>query len=160
MIAESDVAKDVELVADSALEEYLGLKMLAGETEISPKAFPEAQNFDVLCDAIQKVTSIKATYDTDEAFWTDSELDRFKGTSNKYEYYVVNGLEVDSIEAYKALITKKIKNDERLIIIRYVSVVDQEQLVNTTVEVFYSIAEDKLDNARMGGLGNYTILAY
>lgn len=50
------VANEVKINADSALEEYLAAEMINAKEEISIKAFPEAQNFEVLIDAMQKVT--------------------------------------------------------------------------------------------------------
>lgn len=50
-----DVIKDVKVNADSALEEYLALSMIDAKTEIPLGAFPEAQNFETLSDALQKV---------------------------------------------------------------------------------------------------------
>ncbi|GGF73734.1 hypothetical protein GCM10010912_18690 [Paenibacillus albidus] len=41
--------------ADSALEEYLALNLIGGQTEISLKAFPEAQNARALVDVVEKV---------------------------------------------------------------------------------------------------------
>ena len=50
------VSKDIKINADSALEEFLAIKIINGDTKISLKAFPEAQNFDTLTDIIQEVT--------------------------------------------------------------------------------------------------------
>lgn len=50
-----EVTSEVEVNADSALEEYLALSMIDAKNEISLSAFPEAQNFDSLSDALQKV---------------------------------------------------------------------------------------------------------
>lgn len=46
---------DVPVNADSALEEYLALHLIEGNSVISLKAFPEAQNFDTLTDVFGKV---------------------------------------------------------------------------------------------------------
>jgi Transglutaminase-like superfamily len=50
-----EVAKDLEINAKSALEEYLALKLIGAEKEISLEAFPEAQNFTTIEDAFKKV---------------------------------------------------------------------------------------------------------
>lgn len=46
---------DIMINADSALEEVLAKNLIAGQKEISLKAFPEAQNFTTLEDAFKKV---------------------------------------------------------------------------------------------------------
>lgn len=45
----------IQVNADSALEEYLALHLLNGVTAISMEGFPEAQNFEVITDTLQKV---------------------------------------------------------------------------------------------------------
>ncbi|PLS18850.1 hypothetical protein CVD28_00165 [Bacillus sp. M6-12] len=54
-VAVPEVAKELEINAKSALEEYLALKMIGAENEISLEAFPEAQNFTVIEDTFKKV---------------------------------------------------------------------------------------------------------
>lgn len=49
-----ELVKDVEINADSAVEEYLALSMMNAEEEISLMAFPEVQNFEVLSDVLKK----------------------------------------------------------------------------------------------------------
>lgn len=53
-VSAPELIKDVEVNADSALEEYLALNMMNAEQEISLRAFPEAQNFETLSDVLQK----------------------------------------------------------------------------------------------------------
>jgi hypothetical protein len=50
-----EAAKEVQVNADTALEEYLALSMMDGQERISLKAFPEAQNFSTLADVMKKV---------------------------------------------------------------------------------------------------------
>jgi len=47
--------KDVKLNVSSAFEEYLAINMINAEERISLKAFPEAQNSEVLVDTLRKV---------------------------------------------------------------------------------------------------------
>ncbi|GGH27415.1 transglutaminase domain-containing protein [Paenibacillus segetis] len=49
------VVNDVQVNADSALEEFLALNLTAAQEAISLRAFPEAQNTEVLYDVLQKV---------------------------------------------------------------------------------------------------------
>ncbi|OXS52907.1 hypothetical protein B1A99_31630 [Cohnella sp. CIP 111063] len=50
-----EVIEDVKLNADTALEEYLAISMIAVQDSISLKAFPEAQNFETITDVLQEV---------------------------------------------------------------------------------------------------------
>lgn len=47
-------AREIEINADSALEEYLALYMIDGAEQVSLQAFPEAQNFETLSDIMLK----------------------------------------------------------------------------------------------------------
>lgn len=49
------IVKDVEINADNSFEEFLALKMIDGQSEISLKAFPDAQNSKILEDTLFKV---------------------------------------------------------------------------------------------------------
>ncbi|MGL4523597.1 MAG: transglutaminase domain-containing protein, partial [Bacilli bacterium] len=49
------ILNDIKVNADSAFEEYLALKMINGDRNISLKGFPEAQNSTVLEDTLLKV---------------------------------------------------------------------------------------------------------
>ncbi|AWB46071.1 hypothetical protein DCC85_19115 [Paenibacillus sp. CAA11] len=51
----TEAANDYKINADSALEEYLALNLIAANQEISLKAFPEALNIDFLADTLLKV---------------------------------------------------------------------------------------------------------
>lgn len=50
-----EVLEEINLNADSALEEYLARSMIDGREKISLRAFPEAQNSEVLFDTMDKV---------------------------------------------------------------------------------------------------------
>ncbi|MGF7049347.1 hypothetical protein J2T13_003857 [Paenibacillus sp. DS2015] len=54
-VPQTETANDYKINADSALEEYLALNIIAANKKISLKAFPEALNIDVLVDTLQKV---------------------------------------------------------------------------------------------------------
>lgn len=54
-VPQPDIAREVKINADSALEEYLAWHLIAADGEISLKAFPEAQYFDALLDTLRKV---------------------------------------------------------------------------------------------------------
>ncbi|WP_055109057.1 transglutaminase domain-containing protein [Paenibacillus ihumii] len=51
----TDTGNDYKINADSALEEYLALNLIAANKEVSLKAFPEALVIDFLADTLQKV---------------------------------------------------------------------------------------------------------
>ncbi|WP_433945522.1 transglutaminase domain-containing protein [Paenibacillus sp. SN-8-1] len=52
---ENVAVNDYKINADSALEEYLALNLIAANSKIALKAFPEALNMGVLSDTLQKV---------------------------------------------------------------------------------------------------------
>lgn len=54
-VPQTDPANPVPVHADSAVEEYLALHLMAASQKISLKAFPETQNFEVLYDTVDKV---------------------------------------------------------------------------------------------------------
>lgn len=54
-VPQIETVNDYKVNADSALEEYLALNLMAANPEISLKAFPEALNMDFLADTLLKV---------------------------------------------------------------------------------------------------------
>lgn len=75
--------------ADSALEEYLALSLMNGETEISLQAFPEAQNARTLVDVIEKVV------------YQNPLILGFRGYGYDYEKLTLNVKYDDSAESIR-----------------------------------------------------------
>ncbi|MFD2876365.1 hypothetical protein ACFTAO_11040 [Paenibacillus rhizoplanae] len=76
--------------ADSALEEYLALTLINGDTEISLQAFPEAQNARTLVDVIEKVV------------YQNPLILGFRGYGYDYEKLTLNVKYDDSAETIRS----------------------------------------------------------
>ncbi|MGF6356210.1 hypothetical protein ABIE27_004127 [Paenibacillus sp. 4624] len=94
----------------------------------------------------------------DKDYWIDSELGLFKGESDANDYYVQNGLEVDSINDYKSKTETHLKKGEASVVLRFASPVDFDELLNATTEAVTAVNEALLDNAELATLGSYVLL--
>ncbi|MEK5033638.1 transglutaminase domain-containing protein [Paenibacillus sp. FSL R7-0302] len=100
-------------------------------------------------------TASDVEYVMDKAYWLDHELPLFKATSNAYDYYVTQGLEVDSLEAYKTKLAEQLKKGETLVVLRVLGNTDSSELMQKTAEVIKQHDAAKLDSAGMVELGSY-----
>ncbi|MEK4517481.1 transglutaminase domain-containing protein [Paenibacillus sp. FSL H8-0122] len=100
-------------------------------------------------------TASYVEYVMDKAYWLDHELPLFKATSNAYDYYVTQGLEVDSLEAYKTKLAEQLKKGETLVVLRVLGNTDSSELMQKTAEVIKQHDATKLDSAGMVELGSY-----
>lgn len=100
-------------------------------------------------------TASDVEYVMDKAYWLDHELPQFKATSNAYDYYVTQGLEVDSLEAYKTKLAEQLKKGETLVVLRVLGNTDSSELMQKTAEVIKQHDAAKLDSAGMVELGSY-----
>ncbi|ETT79608.1 transglutaminase [Paenibacillus sp. FSL R7-277] len=100
-------------------------------------------------------TASDVEYVMDKGYWLDHELPLFKSTSNAYDYYVTQGLEVDSLEAYKTKLAEQLKKGETLVVLRVLGNTDSSELMQKTAEVIKQHDAAKLDSAGMVELGSY-----
>lgn len=100
-------------------------------------------------------TASDVEYVMDKAYWLDHELPMFKATSNANDYYVTQGLEVDSLEAYKTKLAEQLKKGETLVVLRILGNTDSSELMQKTAEVIKQHDATKLDSAGMVELGSY-----
>ncbi|MEK4064241.1 MULTISPECIES: transglutaminase domain-containing protein [Paenibacillus] len=100
-------------------------------------------------------TATDVEYAMDKAYWLDHELSLFQATSNAYDYYVTQGLEVDSMEAYKTKLAEQLKNGETLVVLRVLADADSSELMQKTAEVIKQYDATKLDKAGMVEFGSY-----
>lgn len=100
-------------------------------------------------------TASDVEYVMDKAYWLDHELPLFKATSNANDYYVTQGLEVDSLEAYKTKLAEQLKKGETLVVLRVLGSTDSSELMQKTAEVIKQYDATKLDSAGMVELGSY-----
>lgn len=100
-------------------------------------------------------TASDVEYVMDKAYWLDHELPLFKATSNAYDYYVTQGLEVDSLDAYKTKLAEQLKKGETLVVLRVLGNADSSELMKKTAEVIKQYDAAKLDSAGMVELGSY-----
>ncbi|WP_342548915.1 transglutaminase domain-containing protein [Paenibacillus sp. FSL P2-0089] len=100
-------------------------------------------------------TASDVEYVMDKGYWLDHELPLFKATSNAYDYYVTQGLEVDSLDAYKTKLAEQLKKGETLVVLRVLGNTDSSELMQKTAEVIKQHDAAKLDSAGMVELGSY-----
>lgn len=95
---------------------------------------------------------------TDNEYWLDSELGKFAGITDKYDYYVVNDLEVEDLTEFEAILTEELKAGNDTIILRLDNSIEEESLVETAATVIQSVAPNKIDTAQLGLMGQYVIV--
>ncbi|MFD0589127.1 transglutaminase domain-containing protein [Paenibacillus sp. GCM10027627] len=104
------VVSDVPVNADSALEEYLALNLIAGEEAISLKAFPDAQNFETLTDVFRKVLYQNALILGVKEFGYDyGTLTLYVGY--EYEQDKIVDMQQEIVEEAGSLVTTIFKSD-------------------------------------------------
>ncbi|WP_440116391.1 transglutaminase domain-containing protein [Paenibacillus sp. QZ-Y1] len=94
----------------------------------------------------------------DKDYWLDSELDLFKGESDANDYYVQNDLEVASLTEYKTKTEAELKNGEKMIVLRFASPVNSDDLMKAAGEAITAVDEALLETAQLSTLGSYAIL--
>ncbi|MCP1182214.1 transglutaminase domain-containing protein [Paenibacillus sp. 1781tsa1] len=94
----------------------------------------------------------------DKDYWLDSELAMFDGESDANDYYVLNDLEVASINEYKTKAESELKKGENRVILRFASPVDSDELMTATGEALAAVDEALLNTAQLATLGSYAIL--
>lgn len=100
-------------------------------------------------------TASNLTYVEDKDFCLNKDFLKFAGKSNKNDYYVSNGLEVNDLSQYSTKINDFLKTNKPYIILRFSNKFNRNDVVKTTAEVFKNVAKDKLSTARIKSLENY-----
>ncbi|WP_338553152.1 transglutaminase domain-containing protein [Paenibacillus sp. KS-LC4] len=103
-------------------------------------------------------TAINEEYMEDASYWLDDELDQFTGESNKYDYYVKNGLEVTSNKQYRIELKKLMQSGQEHIILRLSPEVDYSEMLDDTWDIVWEEAPDQYDDAEMYYMGSYVLL--
>lgn len=103
-------------------------------------------------------TAIENSFILDGEFWLDSELGKFAGKTDKYDYYVVNDLEVENLTEYEAIITEELQAGNDTIILRLDDSIDEESVFYTTDQAIEAVAPNKLDTAQLEMMGQYVIV--
>lgn len=105
-------------------------------------------------------TAQELQFMTNNKYWLDSELSRFKGTDNSWDYYVSQGLEMDSVEQFNDELIKSIRQGSDRLIVRFNDPIDEDALVEVLFNVYSDIAEDKLDHAVYNIVEQYLIVKH
>ncbi|MFL0249490.1 transglutaminase domain-containing protein [Clostridium neuense] len=100
-------------------------------------------------------TASNLTYVEDKDFCLNDDFLKFAGKSNKNDYYVSNGLEVNDLSQYSTKINDFLKTNKPYIILRFSNKFDKTEVAKATVEVFKNVGTDKLSTARIKSLENY-----
>jgi Uncharacterized protein involved in cytokinesis, contains TGc (transglutaminase/protease-like) domain len=100
-------------------------------------------------------TAKALTYVENKEYWLDSEITKFVAKSNKYDYYVANGLEVKDMSDYTTKLTALLKKGNKSNILRFTSKFNETELTKATAKAVHDVVPDKLDTAQLKGLGTY-----
>lgn len=100
-------------------------------------------------------TASNLAYIEDKDFCLNKDFFKFAGKSNKNDYYVSNGLEVNDLAQYSTKINDFLKTNKTSIILRFSNKFNKNEVAKTTVETFKNTAKDKLSKARIKSLENY-----
>jgi len=100
-------------------------------------------------------TASNLTYIEDKDFCLNKDFLKFAGKSDKDDYYVSKGLEVNDLSEYSTKIGDFLKTNKPSIILRFSNKFDKNDVVKTTAEIFKNVAKDKLSTARIKSLENY-----
>lgn len=100
-------------------------------------------------------TATKLSYIESKEFCVDTDFTKYKGMSNKNDYYVLQGLEVKDITAYSDKLTELLGKGDTNIVIRSNALIDKKTISSATAEVINKVAKNKLGSAKMSILGTY-----
>lgn len=100
-------------------------------------------------------TASNLTYIEDTDFCLNKDILKFAGKSNKNDYYVSSGLEVNDLSQYSTKISDFLKTNKPSITLRFSNKFNKNEVVKTTVEVFKNVAKDKMSTSRIKSLENY-----
>ncbi|SFF06011.1 Transglutaminase-like superfamily protein [Paenibacillus algorifonticola] len=103
-------------------------------------------------------TAINEEYVEDVSYWLDDELNQYTGDSNKYDYYVKNGLEVTSNKQFRIEMKKLVQSGQDQIILRLSPEVDYSEMLDDTWDIVWEEARDQYDDAEMYYMGSYVLL--
>lgn len=98
------------------------------------------------------------TYIEDKEYWIDGELSKFVSTTSKNDYYVANNLEVKTLGEYEEKLTKLIKDGKSTIVLRDVSDLSEDEIMEVTGKVLNTYAKDKIETAKFGKMAQYVVL--
>lgn len=97
---------------------------------------------------------------TNNKYWLDYELSQFTGTDNSQDYYVSQGLEMDSVEQFNDKLSKSIQKGNDKLIVRFHDPIDEDALIDVLYNVYSDLAEDKLDHAVYNIVDQYLIVKH
>jgi Transglutaminase-like superfamily len=105
-------------------------------------------------------TALELQFVTDNDYWINNELSQFIGKTNLQDYYVSQGLEMDSMEKFKGTLTKSIQQGNNKLIVRFDEPIDEETVYEEWITVYENIAADKMDSADYLIWNNYLMLKH
>lgn len=97
-------------------------------------------------------------YTESDEFWIDNEIVKFAGKTDKYDYYVANGLVINDVSNYKSKLSELLKNGQEKILFRLGTATDKKSIETATAEVFNDVAKDKLDTAGFAVSGKFVLV--
>lgn len=100
----------------------------------------------------------KLNFHFDKDYMLDSELSNFKGKSNANDYYVVHGLEVKSLQEFKAKLVEGLQAGDEWISLRLATDLDEDEVLDAISEVFYQYAPELAEDAEYYEVGNYVVV--
>ncbi|RJE85169.1 hypothetical protein D3P07_21615 [Paenibacillus sp. 1011MAR3C5] len=104
-------------------------------------------------------TATALNFYLDEGYWLDHELDQFESTDNSRDYYVANGLEVDSASTFTSKVAERLKSgDDDLIVVRMTETLSDNEWKDSLITAFDQAAITDLSNVRIGSLGTYYMI--
>ncbi|ANY67227.1 hypothetical protein BBD42_12685 [Paenibacillus sp. BIHB 4019] len=135
-------------------------KVKIGEEWLNVDPTNNATNSDVpyMLYNANDATAINEEYVEDVSYWLDDELDQYTGDSNKYDYYVKNGLEVTSNKQYRMELTKLVQSGQDQIILRLSPEVDYSEMLDDTWDIVWEEVPDQYDDAELFYMGSYVLL--
>lgn len=92
-------------------------------------------------------TAKKLGFNLDNDFWLTSEIPMFAGRSNAYDPYVINGLEVSSIEQFSSKLEEMMVEGDDRIVLRFTDMPSFESVVDSMGTTIMKVDESLLDTA-------------
>ncbi len=92
-------------------------------------------------------TAKKLGFNLDNDFWLTSEIPMFAGRSNAYDPYVINGLEVTTIEQFSSKLEEMMVQGDDRITLRFTDMPPFEALVDSMGTIIMKVDQSLLDTA-------------
>ncbi|WP_158629883.1 Ig-like domain-containing protein [Cohnella sp. AR92] len=134
------------------------VKLSTGWVNVDPTNNETNSGIPYLLYNSSDMTAADDDYALDNDYWTDSEIPQFASTDDSQDYYVKNGLEVQTVAELTDKLSSNLKGGTWTTVVRFVGVKDENALREGVGTTIAEVARDRLEKTKMGSIGTYVVI--